>query len=576
LLSATPTVNVPFEYALYYNLMRPGSFPESEAIFNQIYISSTNYQSLNEENKNMFQRRIMGLVSYYIGATPDKFASKKTHYKNILMGEYHQEVYEHFEKIEEEKEKIRRRMFRGVVGKDNMSTYSTYTRQSCNFVFPPISKTVNGEERPRPSKFRAKDEDTLVIDEGKDMEKKMKLIKNKEALAKYNDAIKTFITELKKYLKNIHDSDKKKGHTLNNDVHNFAKLHNGSLTEFIKNSKKKSGLFEMLYKCSPKMVHIIFNIIKSPGSVLVYSNYVAMEGLQIFKIYLSFFGFVNFDNDSDYNSKSKKPLKKDFYRYMEFHGAIEKNTREKNKKIFNSKENSRGKIMKIIMISPAGAEGINLSNVRQVHILEPFWNEARIEQVIGRAIRQCEHKDLPMKERTVDVFRYKMVRKNEKETSDEKLENISRKKNNLLLSFIEAIKEVAVDCELFKNHNMMGNKYKCFKFNEESLFEEPIGPAYLKKIEYDQKINNGTNSNDTSILRVKVRLIKGINKIDEKNFSETYEVWLNEENNTVYDKELHFPIGKVENDDNGYPLKFDEDTYIINKSISIPIVKMYD
>ena len=169
-----------------------------------------------------------------------------------------------------------------------------------------------------------------------------------------------------------------------------------------------------------------------------------------------------------------------------------------------------------------------------------------------------------------------MVRKNGKETSDEKLENISRKKNNLLLSFIEAIKEVAVDCELFKNHNMMGNKYKCFKFNEESLFEEPIGPAYLKKIEYDQKINNGTNSNDTSILRVKVRLIKGINKIDEKNFSETYEVWLNEENNTVYDKELHFPIGKVENDDNGYPLKFDEDTYIINKSISIPIVKMYD
>jgi hypothetical protein len=31
------------------------------------------------------------------------------------------------------------------------------------------------------------------------------------------------------------------------------------------------------------------------------------------------------------------------------------------------------------------------------------------------------------------------------------MENISRKKNNLLISFIEAIKEVAVDCELFKS-----------------------------------------------------------------------------------------------------------------------------
>ena len=75
----------------------------------------------------------------------------------------------------------------------------------------------------------------------------------------------------------------------------------------------------------------------------------------------------------------------------------------------------RGNLIKLIMISPSGAEGINLSNCRQVHIMEPFWNEVRIEQVIGRAIRQCEHKDLPMKERTVDVFRYKMIRNSGKE-----------------------------------------------------------------------------------------------------------------------------------------------------------------
>jgi hypothetical protein len=40
--------------------MRPGTFPASEAIFNQKYISSTNFQSLNETKKNQFQRRIMG------------------------------------------------------------------------------------------------------------------------------------------------------------------------------------------------------------------------------------------------------------------------------------------------------------------------------------------------------------------------------------------------------------------------------------------------------------------------------------------------------------------------------------
>ena len=90
--------------------------------------------------------------------------------------------------------------------------------------------------------------------------------------------------------------------------------------------------------------------------------------------------------------------------------------------------------------------------------MEPFWNEVRIDQIIGRAIRQCSHKDLPMEERKVDVYRYKMVRENEKETTDEKMEDISRKKNNLIQSFLEAVRESAVDCELFKAHNMMGMK----------------------------------------------------------------------------------------------------------------------
>ena len=52
----------------------------------------------------MFQRRILGLVSYYIGATPDKYATKTIHYINIPMEEYFQEVYDYFEHIEEEKE----------------------------------------------------------------------------------------------------------------------------------------------------------------------------------------------------------------------------------------------------------------------------------------------------------------------------------------------------------------------------------------------------------------------------------------------------------------------------------------
>ena len=202
------------------------------------------------------------------------------------------------------------------------------------------------------------------------------------------------------------------------------------------------------------------------------------------------------------------------------------------------------------MISPAGSEGINLSNVRQVHILEPYWNEVRIEQVIGRAIRQCQHKDLPLKDRTVDVFRYKMIRKNGKVTSDEKMENISRKKNNLLISFIEAIKEIAVDCELFKSHNMMGSKYKCFKFNEETLFQVPIGPGFQKNIDFDLKINNGLNSIDSIVKKIKVREIYAVTKIDDKKYSSREKYWFYDNTGIVYDYNLNYPVGKISKNKN--------------------------
>ena len=75
-------------------------------------------------------------------------------------------------------------------------------------------------------------------------------------------------------------------------------------------------------------------------------------------------------------------------------------------------------------------------NVRQVHILEPFWNEVRINQLIGRAIRQCSHEDLPLEERYVDVYRYYATRKGGKPTTDEEMKELAE----LELKKFEAIK----------------------------------------------------------------------------------------------------------------------------------------
>uniref|UniRef100_A0A6C0HVB3 Helicase ATP-binding domain-containing protein n=1 Tax=viral metagenome TaxID=1070528 RepID=A0A6C0HVB3_9ZZZZ len=610
LLSGTPAVNNPFEFALIFNLLRPETFPTSEAIFNQLYISSTNFESLNENKKNLFQRRIMGLASYYIGSTPDKFARKTTHYKELTMGAYQLEVYNYLEEIEQQKEKMRKKFSRGKLGGDDMSTYASYTRQACNFVFPNISSTINGEKRPRPGMFRIEDKDAILVDEGKKVDKIQSMKKSSEAMALYIKKCQEFINATINYFKELHREDKENNHTLQTDIKNFFDKYEGSFTIMVEKTigsksekaDKVSKLFESLYNHGPKMLNIIFNIIKSPGSALVYSNYVEMEGLQVFKIYLAFFGFISIDDDKEFDianiSNNKKTESKNGLRFMEFHGAINKELREQNKKIFNMKENKIGDVIKIIMISPAGAEGINLNNCRQVHILEPYWNEVRIEQVIGRAVRQCHHKELPLNERTVDVFRYKMVRdiddmkklipKEDKEkkykslvaikteTSDEMMENISRRKNNLLLSFIEAIKEASVDCELFKAHNMMGSKYSCFKFNEESQFDRNVGPAYNKDIEIDGMMDNGSNAIDSIKKRIKVRKIKVVKKIDETSYSEEINAWFYEQSGTVYDNDLDYPIGKVGKDSSGNYMKLDKDIYIMENVINIPIFKLYE
>lgn len=569
LLSATPAINQPYEIGLLFNLLRPNTFPDNEAEFNQTYISSTGFRSINEETKNMFQRRILGLTSYYIGATPDKFADKIVHYRELVMSPYFEKVYQYFEEIEEKRE-MNKLKFRGRVSEDEMATYKTYTRQSSNFVFPNINNKIYGEKRPRPGDYKIFDKDETKILEGKQSQEIQQLRKDKKELIEYDNAVKLFIHSFKQHCLKLHENDKKNKHTIQDDINNFLQKYKTKINLFI-NDTKKSSLFNELYTCSPKMIMIILYLLKSKGPVLVYSNYVKMEGLQIFRIYCKFIGFINIFDDIKLSNK-----KKDYFRYMEYHGGIDPDVREKNKIIFNNKNNKYGKDIKIIMISPAGTEGINLENVRQVHIMEPYWNEVRIEQIIGRAIRQCSHKHLPMDERKVDVYRYKMIRKNKKETTDQLMEDIARRKNNLIQSFLEAVRESAVDCQLFKNHNMMGLEYQCFNFNQESLLDKPIGPAFKYDPLFDSKINNGSNSTEAITKRIKVKKINVVKKLDDNNISDVLSVWYDPDTHFIYDTELHYPLGKIKIDDNNKPVKIEENVFLVDKSISIPTFTFFE
>ena len=51
---------------------------------------------------------------------------------------------------------------------------------------------------------------------------------------------------------------------------------------------------------------------------------------------------------------------------------------------FNSADNAHGERIKALLISKTGAEGLSLKRVRQVHILEPYWDWSRHDQVEAR------------------------------------------------------------------------------------------------------------------------------------------------------------------------------------------------
>jgi hypothetical protein len=184
----------------------------------------------------------------------------------------------------------------------------------------------------------------------------------------------------------------------------------------------------------------------------------------------------------------------------------------KLKKISNN--NLNGEIIKILMITAAGSEGINLRNTRYVHLMEPYWHPVRLEQVIGRARRICSHKELPKALQTVEVFLYLMTftakqlasdeatelklhdlsKKDFKTplTSDEKLYEISSIKEEITAQILKAMKEASIDCAIHSQissaksrqgktrEQIAKEQLHCLNFGNPTVNEFSYNPSYTQ------------------------------------------------------------------------------------------------
>uniref|UniRef100_A0A6C0LUM1 Helicase ATP-binding domain-containing protein n=1 Tax=viral metagenome TaxID=1070528 RepID=A0A6C0LUM1_9ZZZZ len=193
---------------------------------------------------------------------------------------------------------------------------------------------------------------------------------------------------------------------------------------------------------SPKFLKILRKIKKCDGTVFVYSNFKEFGGIRTFVRLLEHHHFKNYELHGN-------GLK----RFAIWSGDQDSFIKEEIKAVFNNKNNIDGSKIKIILGSPSIKEGVSLLRIQEVHLMEPYWNWSRMDQIIGRAVRFCSHKDVVEEKRLVKVYIYLSVHPKLKMSIDQRIMRIAIKKKEISLVFENAMKEAAIDCDLFKNAN---------------------------------------------------------------------------------------------------------------------------
>ena len=199
-----------------------------------------------------------------------------------------------------------------------------------------------------------------------------------------------------------------------------------------------------LPKYSAKIAEICKQIQKAEGIVVVYSQ--LLEGGVIpVALALESMGIKNWSKPLLKGAVQKGP-----YSYCMLTGSPALSPHpEEAIRIVNTPENQSGDKIKVVLITKAASEGVDLKNIRQIHIMDPWWNLNRVEQIIGRGIRLCSHKGLPFEKRNAQLFLYTSYT-GEMETVDHYMYRFAEQKAKKIGVITRLLKENAIDCNM--NH----------------------------------------------------------------------------------------------------------------------------
>tara|TARA_R110002074_G_C12478797_1_gene660794 strand:- start:71 stop:1672 length:1602 start_codon:yes stop_codon:yes gene_type:complete len=237
------------------------------------------------------------------------------------------------------------------------------------------------------------------------------------------------------YKKALNKLSKNEKNSIENGTQFTGKM--STLNAFLNLTRRISNISSK-EESSPKLDKILKMCKNGPSPIIIYSNWLKSGIVPMSKL-----------------------LEKNKISHFSFTG---KNT-DKQKKEIVRKYNKRE--IDVILLSSSGAEGLDLKNTRQIHIMEPHWNIAKINQVIGRGIRYKSHIALPNNERNVNVYYWisvPSISNNNKKGSDKYLYELSDTKSENMNLFLETLKKTAIEnkecSKIVNGQNKMINKLK--------------------------------------------------------------------------------------------------------------------
>lgn len=195
------------------------------------------------------------------------------------------------------------------------------------------------------------------------------------------------------------------------------------------------------------MLTIINNHKKQKG--VIFSNLVSECGLKDIAEFLKINGWNEYEIDID-----NDPIVGNGHTFALITGDQNIETRKLLQEAYNNDKNINGRYLRILLLGPAAAEGLDLKVGRWLINMTPYFQPIQGDQVKYRIIRHNSHIDLPEKDRNVQIYILLADDpKGKEETTDIFLHKLANHKRKNALLVMKALAESSMDCKLYNKMN---------------------------------------------------------------------------------------------------------------------------